>query len=410
MSSFNFDIFMKFFVGLQNLTTNYYMEKKIFFDNVLLNAVKNPRICKNKKIMELTVQSIIIFLLFAIFWLIYDSLHQSYYYVKSKSYLYFKENSKLIDDPVFIQINNLYFLNNYFAIDINFFWFLFAAFFIIVKIYFLEMFNDGGESVFNMLNILCYLILIIGVIFYIINYSYIISLGKRVNVLNKLIYNNINVEFINSQKICNYLNKKSEYDYEFTYGKCNDIAYNYSASKLYAYINLNINEIQELVGSISNLSIDKFKKLKDKKGVLYKDKIKSAIFTYQIISYYLDNDLIEEAKDFFSTYNLIYSRYTDAILKTRINPILFLRNDNIMLFDKSIQYTNLMSNSFGDNKNIYNLIYKEYSEIQNNIQNIIIDVYNICNYKMISVYIYYFIIFILIVLFVLYYILTNIKY
>jgi hypothetical protein len=69
-----------------------------------------------------------------------------------------------------------------------------------------------------------------------------------------------------------------------------------------------------------------------------------------------------------------------------------------------------MSDSFGDNKNIYNLIYKEYSDIQNNIQNIIIDVYNICNYKMISVYIYYFIIFILIVLFVFYYILKNLKY
>jgi hypothetical protein len=409
MSSFNFDIFMKFFEGLQYLTTKYYMEKKEFFDKVLLNAIQNSTFCKNTKITELTIQSIIIFLLFAIFWLIYDSLHQSYYYVKSKSYLYFKENSKLIDDPVFIQINNLYYLNNYFAIDINFFWFLFTAFFIILKIYYLELFSDG-EEVFDLLKTLCYLILIIGVIFYIINYSNIISLGKRVNVLNKLIYNNINIEFINSQKICNYLNKKSEYDYEFTYGKCNDIAYNYSASKLYAYINLNINEIQELVGPINNLSIEKFKKLKDKNGVLYKDKIKSAIFTYQIISYYLDNDLIEEAKDFFSTYNLIYSGYTDAILKTRINPILFLRSNNIMLFDKSIQYTTLMSDSFGDYKNIYNLIYKEYSDIQNNIQNIIIDVYNICNYKMISVYIYYFIIFILIVLFVFYYILKNLKY
>ena len=78
-----------------------------------------------------------------------------------------------------------------------------------------------------------------------------------------------------------------------------------------------------------------------------------------------------------------------------------------MLFDKSIQYDNLMSNSLGDNKNIYNLIYKEYSDIQNNIQNIIIDVYNICNYKMISIYFYYFIILIIIILFVLYYIYNN---
>lgn len=406
MNSFNLKIFMDFFEKLQTIANDYYIEKKNFFDNALLGALKT-KMCNNFTITKITIQSIILFLIFAIFWLIYDSLHQSYFYLKSNTYLLFKENSKLIDDPVFLQINNIYYLNDYFAIDINFFWFLFSAFFIIFKIYYLELYTD--DNVFDKLKILCYLILIIGIVFYIVNYSYIISLGKRINVLNKLIYNNINIEFINSQKICNYLNKKSEYDYEFSYGKCNDLAYNYSSSKLYAYINLNINEIQELVGPINNLSVDKFKKLRDKKGVLYKDKIKSAIFTYQIISYYLDNDLIEEAKDFFSTYNLIYSGYTDAILKTRINPILFLRNNNIMLFDKSIQYNALMANSFGDNKKIYNLIYKEYSEIQNNIQNIIIDVYNICNYKMMSIYIYYLIIFILIILFVLYYIYTNYK-
>ena len=406
-SFFNLKIFMDFLDSLLKLISKYYNEKKLFFDNVLSKALTGKKLCNNYRIMNFTIQSIILFLLFAIFWIIYDSVHQSYYYGISKSYLFFKDNARLIDDPVFIQIKNLFYLNSYFSIDVNFFWFLFTAFFIILKIYYLELFDDSGDDTFSMIKILCYLILIIGIIFYILNYNNITSLGKRINVLNKLIYNNINVDFINSQKICNYLNKKSDYDYDFTYGKCNDIKYNYSISRLYAYINSNIDEIQQTVGSINNINVSEFKKLKDKKGILYKDKIKSAIFTFQIINYYLDNDLIEEAKDFFSTYNLLYAGYTDAILKTRINPILFLRMKNIMLFDKSIQYDNLMSNSLGDNKNIYNLIYKEYSDIQNNIQNIIIDVYNICNYKMISIYFYYFIILIIIILFVLYYIYNN---
>jgi len=198
MNSFNLKIFMDFFEKLQTIANDYYIEKKNFFDNALLGALKT-KMCNNFTITKITIQSIILFLIFAIFWLIYDSLHQSYFYLKSNTYLLFKENSKLIDDPVFLQINNIYYLNDYFAIDINFFWFLFSAFFIIFKIYYLELYTD--DNVFDKLKILCYLILIIGIVFYIVNYSYIISLGKRINVLNKLIYNNINIEFINSQKI-----------------------------------------------------------------------------------------------------------------------------------------------------------------------------------------------------------------
>ena len=58
--------------------------------------------------------------------------------------------------------------------------------------------------------------------------------------------------------------------------------------------------------------------LKDKKGKLYKDKIISALFTFQLVNYFIDNDLIEEAKDFFAAYNIFY-------LKESKNTFLMIR-------------------------------------------------------------------------------------
>ena len=69
---------------------------------------------------------------------------------------------------------------------------------------------------------------------------------------------------------------------------------------------------------------------------------------------------------------------------------------------------NNMENSFGGNKDIYNYIYKEYNSIQTNVQNIVVDIYNICSYKLISVYVYYIIIFILFILLIIYYIYNHI--
>ena len=68
-----------------------------------------------------------------------------------------------------------------------------------------------------------------------------------------------------------------------------------------------------------------------------------------------------------------------------------------------------MTISFGNNKEIYNYIYKEYNIIQTNVQNIVIDIYNICSYKLISIYVYYIIIFVIFVLIVIYYIYSHIK-
>jgi hypothetical protein len=123
----------------------------------------------------------------------------------------------------------------------------------------------------------------------------------------------------------------------------------------------------------------------------------------------MDNDLHEEAKNFFSTFNLLYLHKSTNILRTRINPILYLRYDDLIIFNKLYEYNPQMEASFGGNKDLYNYVYKEYNNIQNNVQNIVIDIYNICSYKLISIYVYYFILFLILLILVSIYIYYNLK-
>ena len=95
------------------------------------------------------------------------------------------------------------------------------------------------------------------------------------------------------------------------------------------------------------------------------------------------------------------------LLRKKINPILYLRFDDLIIFNKTFEYNNRMKNSFGNNKKIYDYIYNEINKIQNNIQNVVIDIFNICSYKLISVYAYYFIMFLILVIFIIIYIYNN---
>ena len=253
-----------------------------------------------------------------------------------------------------------------------------------------------------MLKYFCYLSIILLIIYYLVNYKQIIRLGKAINISNRIIYNNINVDFINSQKICNYLYKKNEMDYKFVYGKCNDVDDNIGINKLYDYIKTIIDDIEFNIAPINNIDINKFKTLTDKNGKLYKDKIISALFTYQLLKYFIDNDLIEEAKDFFSAFNIIYSPNI-YLLRKKINPLIFLRDNNILVFDNIYEYNSKMKYALNNNKNIYNYLYAEYTKRQNIIQDIVVEIFNICKYKFFSVYNYYFGIFIIFIILLIFY-------
>jgi len=387
----------------------YYKEKKDFYDHILIRNKQGEGIfCREPFwLSDLILKIVFFFLIFSLVWLLYDSYINLYNYIKMTTFLLLKENPRLIDDPLFIQVKKLYYLNDYFSIDIMFFLFITTPIFILIKLYILEKAADNShKTVFESTKIYCYLIMIIGLLYYLLVYKNYTSLGMRINTANNIIYNNINVDFINSQNICNYLSKKSPYDYTFIYGKCNDIKNNIGISKLYAYIKSVTNDIQQNIAPMTNITIQKFKTLKDKNGKLYKDKILSALFTFQLIKYYLDNDLIEEAKDFFSAYNLIYVKNIN-LLRDKINPILYIRFNDIMIFTKNFEYTLSMANSFGDNKDIYNYIHSEFSRIQNIIQNVVVDIYNILKYKLISVFAYYFIMFIILIIMIIIYIYNN---
>jgi hypothetical protein len=387
----------------------YYEEKKDFYDIIMNINEQKGIFCQHKWIGKYLLQFVFFLLIFSFLWLIVDTIINLYNYLKLTSFLYMKENARLIDSPLFIQLKNLYYFNDYFSIDIIFLIFVTTPIFILIKIWILEYGLDKNSSykkTFSYAKWYCYLIMIFGILYYLMVYKELTSLGARINTANNIIYNNINADFINSQKICNYLHKKTEFDYEFVYGKCNDIRNNIGITKLYNYIKSTTKEIQQNIAPISNIDVEKFKTLKDKNGKLYKDKIISALFTFQLVKYYIDNDLIEEAKDFFAAYNIIYLNKIN-VLRKKINPILYLRFDDLMVFSNTFQYNKNMADSFGGNKEIYNYIYSEINKIQNTIQNVVVDIYNICSYKLISVYAYYFIMFLILIIFIIIYILYN---
>jgi len=403
------DFILLIFKKIYRALNTYYLEKKNFYNHIIyINRTTGGIFCKNPYwIGEIILSLVFFFLMFSLVWLLYDTYINVSTYLKMTTFLLLKENPRLIDDPLFIQIKKLYYFNDYFSIDIMFLIFVTTPIFILIKLWILEKSADiNYKNKFEKLKIYCYIIMVIGVLYYLYIYKDYSSLGMRVNTANNIIYNNVNLDFINSQKICNYLNKKSEYDYSFIYGKCNDIKNNMGISKLYNYIRSVTNEIQQNIAPMNNITIEKFKTLRDKNGKLYKDKILSALLTFQLIKYYLDNDLIEEAKDFFSAYNQIYLNKI-SVVRQKINPILYLRFDDIMIFNKNYEYNLRMAESFGDNKDIYNYIYSEFNRTQNIIQNVVVDIYNTLRYKMLSVFAYYFIMFLVLVIFIIIYIYNN---
>jgi hypothetical protein len=152
----------------------------------------------------------------------------------------------------------------------------------------------------------------------------------------------------------------------------------------------------------NNITVEMFKTMRDSKGILYRDKLKNAFFTYTILKYYIDNNLLDDAKEFFSTYNLIKLRF-----KPRINPILNLNYDSILFNSGNLSFENEMKRAFNNNKNIYNVVYNDFYNINSNIQKIIVDIYNICKYKMICVYYYYLLIGAVMFCIILYYFIKN---
>ena len=114
-----------------------------------------------------------------------------------------------------------------------------------------------------------------------------------------------------------------------------------------------------------------------------------------------------EAKDIFSTYNLM--KY---LLKSQINPLLNIKSEAILLDNDNDDDLNYDSNldiaiAFNNNKDIYNFVYNEYYNTKSTIQTLIVDIYNICKYKMTSIYIYYLFIILIMIFLIFFYFIVN---
>ena len=391
----------KFFLNIIKGLLKFIKDEGYNIINLLKETLKkDPKIllCNSTIINKTIIILLWLFLVLSLLWMIYEIYKNIYLYFKLSSYRYFTEgNLKFADSPLFKQLENMFYLNDYFSIDYIFITFVITAIFVIAKLYIFYYILKDKKLHFRYIILFCIISIVLAFVYYILNYIYIINVGKNLNAINRIFYMNINTEFINSKKICNYLDKKDEFDNNFVYGKCNDLKKNISINRLYEYIKSIFDDISRNHTPSNDINIKNFKILVDKNGVLYKDKIISALFTFQILKYFVDNDLLEEAKDFFSAFNMIYTPNIQ-IIKKKINPILYLKIDNLMIFDNTYIFEGELKESFYGNKEIFEFIKFEYNKIQNQIQKIVINIYDICNTKLMSIYVYYFTLLIVIII------------
>ena len=394
------------------IVNKYFKEKYDFFINII--SIFNTKasehalsvgdsgttltVLKCTWIYKIYYYLILLVFLICCIWIIYDIFIKFFYSFNAYFSMLIKKQLKLKDIPEFKQIENIIYLTDNFSLDINFIFFIIISIIIIAIVYYFQFILNLNQlfKEFNLLIPFIATIIIIGIIYFIYNFNHLNILSRRNNSLMQSIYNNINMQFINEQQLCNYLQKKDKFDDYFVHGNCNDIKYLFSLKKLYSYITLQINEIYS---KDNNVNIETFKSMKDSKGIFYKDRLRTAFFTFSIMKYYVDNNLLNDAKDFFSTYNLMKLRF-----KPRINPILNLNYDSILFNSTDLSYSiPEMQQAFNNNKDIYNFVYNDFYNLNSTIQKIIVDIYNICKYKMICVYYYYILLSIIMICIILYY-------
>ena len=391
----------------------YFGEKKTFITEMIkILKIKakeqstKSSVDKNTCDIIYTIYYLTIFIIFLllIIWILYDIYRKTNFILNATFSNMLKNQIKLDDIPEFSQLKNIIYITDNFSFDYTLIIFIIIIAIIIYLAYYFQV-NLEIEGVYKEFNILLPFLgvsLIVGIVYYIYNFNYTNLLSRRSKNLLELVYNNINLNFINSQGICNYISKKNKFDDYFIAGKCNDIKYNFNQTKLYNYITEIMNSAYNKNNS---LTLEKFKTLKDENGISYTDKLSSAFFTFILIRYFVDNNLLEEGKNLFSTFNLIKMK-----LMPRINPILYLSNESILFNSKNeLIFTNNpnMQKAFNRNKDIYNYVYNDYYNKKSLIQELIVDIYNLCKYKMLSVYDYYTLIGFIIICLIIYYFIIN---
>jgi hypothetical protein len=192
--------------------TKYFGEKKAFINKMIdILKTKAKQEATKSSIDKATCDiiymiyylSIFIIFILLIVWIIYDIYSKNYYMINSSFAKMLKTQLRLEDMPEFNQLKNVIYITDNFSFDITLVQFIITILIILYLAYFLYV-KLNIEDVYNELNILLPLLLItiiLGIIFFIYNFSSLNLVSRRSRNLLDLIYNNINLNFINSQSI-----------------------------------------------------------------------------------------------------------------------------------------------------------------------------------------------------------------
>lgn len=368
---------LEYLIRIYELISKY-LKKKIELYNIIYNNPNN--ICN--KIINFIILTYMFFCIIYVFIIIINGSNSYLYYNLTNA---FRNNPSIVVYPEYKQIIDLYYINDWFSLDTNLILIFFLIITFFISVYKLKTtINDIYENLNNIIPLFLFTLLLLS-IYYIYNYNNLNKLSININSMKELIYNNINIEFL-KKGVC-------KYDKE---NICNNINLNYN-NNIYKYIYDILEEIN-LNQDTTVMNVNDFKKLIDKNGVNYYNKILKAFYTNNLIKYYIKNNLFNEGIKFFSIDNLI---------NHNINPFLYLKINDLSLLQSNYNFDDKMKKSFFDNNLLFFAILKDYYELEYNTTNLITNIYNFCKFKIYTIYISYSIICMIIFILISLYIYNN---
>jgi len=360
---------------------------------------KNDEYC-----LMINLVSMYICVLFILYYYVYVSFVN---YLANSLLNSYRINPSLGNYAEYVQLKDIFYFGESFSINLYALIYLKLLFIIIATLLYI-LYSNADTPAYTY--ILCWSIFGFILLFtYFVVYSYpTIQLSNKNNKMMNTIYHNINKEYLENPiyDICNYFNSPDENSNKtFELNKCNDLnvsinnnqnVYNYID---YIYKQANIADGINKSDRITALKNNYASKEDDES---YYDKIIKALFTNTILNYFMKNNLKNEASEFFSIENLNIhygSSFDEFFGKPRINPILYIKTNNLLFFESNYIFTTEIKNI---PKEIFYEILQDYNKIENNASNLVIDIINKCKYKVVPPesyynYITYFMIILLIV-------------